>query len=258
MLEMFDLTGKVAIITGGNQGIGKGIARGLARAGADIVIAARNTARSAEAADEIKKEFGVRVLGVPTDIRQPESIADMVKKVESDFGKIDILVNNAGTHIRKMPQEFTVDEWEEVIDTNLRGTFLCCQAVYLAMKKNGGKFINVGSMTSIIGSLKTLPYASSKGGILQLTRSLAVAWAPDNIQVNVLLPGWIDTPLTAGSRRDFPGLNEHVTKRTPAGRWGKPEDFEGIVILLASRASDFITGIYVLVDGGYAQSTLII
>jgi 2-deoxy-D-gluconate 3-dehydrogenase len=258
MLEMFDLTGKVAIVTGGNQGIGKGIARGLARAGADIVIAARNTTKNAEAAHEIKEEFGVRVLSVPTDIRQPESIADMAKKVESDFGKINILVNNAGTNIRKMPQEFAVAEWEEVLDTNLRGTFLCCQAVYPVMKKKGGKIINVGSMTSIVGSMKTLPYASSKGGILQLTRSLAVAWAPDNIQVNVLLPGWIATPLTEGSRRDFPGLNEHVIKRTPAGRWGKPEDFEGIVIYLASRASDFITGIHILVDGGYAQSTLII
>ena len=257
-MELFDLTGKVAIVTGGNQGIGKGIARCLAKAGSDIAIAARNTDKSTKTADEIKKEFGVRALGVPTDIRQPESIANMAKKVESDFGKINILVNNAGTNIRKMPQEFAVTEWEEVLDTNLRGTFLCCQAVYPVMKRSGGKIINVGSMTSIVGSMKTLPYASSKGGILQLTRSLAVAWAPDNIQVNVLLPGWIDTPLTEGSRRDFPGLNEHVIKRTPAGRWGKPDDFEGIVILLASRASDFITGIHVLVDGGYAQSTLII
>jgi 2-deoxy-D-gluconate 3-dehydrogenase len=181
----------------------------------------------------------------------------MVNQVVTEFGRIDILVNNAGTNIRKMPQEFSVAEWDEVLDTNLRGAFLCSQAVYAVMKKDGGKIINIGSMTSIYGSMKTAPYASSKGGILQLTRSLAVAWAPDNIQVNAILPGWIDTPLTQGSRKAFPGLDGHVVHRTPAGRWGKPDDFAGPAVFLASRASDFVTGGYLLVDGGYAQSTLI-
>ncbi len=253
-MSLFDLTDRVAIITGGNQGIGKGIACGLAKVGANIVIAARNNARNTETAKEIKSEFGVRVLAVQMDLRQLESIQAMVKKVTNEFGKIDILVNNAGINIRKMPQDFSVTELDDIFNTNLRGPFMCCQQVYPIMKNNGGKIINIGSLTSIVGSPRTSPYASTKGGILQLTRSLAVAWAKDNIQVNAILPGWIATPLTVQSMKDFPGLNEHVLARTPAGRWGAPEDFEGPAIFLASHASDFLSGEHLVVDGAYTQS----
>ncbi|HEX77041.1 MAG TPA: glucose 1-dehydrogenase [Dehalococcoidia bacterium] len=253
MKDLFDLEGKVAIVTGGNGGIGKGIARGLGAMGADLAIAARNQAKTAEAARQIGEEFGRRVLGVQVDVRQEGQIRAMVAQVLDRFGRIDILVNNAGINIRKMPQDYLTAEWDEVLETNLRSAFLCSQAVYPAMKEaEGGKIINIGSMTSIFGGAKLAPYGTSKGGIVQLTRSLAVAWAPDNIQVNAILPGWINTDLTVQARKDIPGLNERVLARTPAGRWGEPHDLAGAAIFLASRASDFVTGAALPVDGGYS------
>ncbi len=258
MKHLFNLEGKVTIVTGGNSGIGNGIARGLASAGSAVVVAARNEAKTAEAVEEIKETFGVKAVGIQVDVRQAKSIQEMVRQVVDAFGKIDILVNNAGVNIRKMPQEFTENEWDEVLEINLRGAFLCSQTVYPIMKNRGGKIINIGSMTSIVGSAKATPYACSKAGIVKLTSSLAIAWASDNIQVNAILPGWIDTPLTKGSRKAFPGLDEHVESRTPAGRWGNPSDFAGPAVFLASNASDFVTGESLSVDGGYSQSTLIV
>jgi len=259
VIDLFDLRSKVAIVTGGNQGIGRGIAQGLAKAGADIAIAARRDAENAQAAEEIKKEFSVRTFSVRLDLLQPDSIKEMVKKVDNEFGRIDILVNSAGGNIRKMPQDYYVEEWDFIIDTNLRGTFLCCQAVYPIMKRGGGgKIINIGSLASVVGSPRIAPYTASKGGVLQITRSLAVAWAKDNIQVNAFLPGHTDTPLTVQARKDFPGLNEHVLARTPAGRWGTPADFEGPAIFMASKASDFVSGAYLTVDGAYTQSLFLI
>jgi 2-deoxy-D-gluconate 3-dehydrogenase len=253
MKASFSLQGKVAIVTGGNGGIGKGIARGFAGAGADIVIAARNQAKSAEAAREIQEEFGVRVLGIQVDVRQQEQIQSMGANVLDTFSRIDILVNNAGINIRKMPQDYLEAEWDEVLETNLRSAFLCSKAVYSAMKEaGGGKIINIGSMTSIFGGARLAPYGTSKGGIVQLTRSLAVAWAQDNIQVNAILPGWIDTDLTRQARKDLPGLNERVLARTPVGRWGEPDDLAGAAIFLASPASDFLTGVALPVDGGFS------
>ncbi|MFC2008882.1 glucose 1-dehydrogenase [Chloroflexota bacterium] len=256
--RMFDLTGKVAIVTGGNGGIGEGIALGLANAGSSIVIAARGLNRSQEAAKRIEAESGVTTLFVETDVRDPKSVQNMPGKVLERFGRIDILVNNAGVNIRKLPQDFSVEEWDTIVSTNLRGVFLCSQAVYPAMKVNGGKIINIGSLTSIVGSPRTSPYAATKGGVLQLTRSLAVAWAADNIQVNAILPGHISTPLTVQARKDFPGLDKHVLARTPAGRWGTPKDFAGPAVFLASHASDFVTGEYLVIDGGYTQALLMI
>jgi 2-deoxy-D-gluconate 3-dehydrogenase len=253
MKELFNLQGKVAIVTGGNGGIGKGIARGFASVGANIAIAARNQAKTAETVREIKGEFSVRVLGVQVDVRQEEQIQVMVRQVVDTFGRIDILVNNAGMNIRKMPQDYAAAEWDEVLGANLRGAFLCSKAVYPAMKDaGGGKIISIGSMTSIFGGAKLAPYGTSKGGIVQLTRSLAVAWAPDNIQVNAILPGWINTDLTKQARKDLAGLNERVLARTPAGRWGEPSDLAGAAVFLASRASDFLTGIALPVDGGFS------
>jgi len=254
MEDIFNLHGKVAIVTGGNVGIGKGIADGLASKGSDIVVAARNEVKTAEAVRDIEEKFGVRVWGAKVDVRQEESIRAMVKQVLDEFGKINILVNNAGINIRKLPQEYVTAEWDEVLEVNLRGAFLCSQAVYPAMKEAGsGKIISIGSTTSLFGSPKLAPYACSKAGILQLTYSLALAWAADNIQVNAILPGWTETPLGVKARRDLPGSNEHVLHRVPAGRWGKPEDIAGAAIFLASRASDFVTAGYIRVDGGYAQ-----
>jgi 2-deoxy-D-gluconate 3-dehydrogenase len=255
MSDLFSLKGKVAIVTGGNGGIGRGIARGFAAVGGDIVIAARNRAKTAKTAQEMKKEFGVRVLEVEVDVRQEKQIEAMAKKVLDTFGRIDVLVNNAGMNIRKMPQELACAEYDEVVETNLRSAFLCSKAAYPAMKKvGGGKIINIGSMTSIFGGAKLLPYGTSKGGIVAMTRALAVAWAPDNIQVNAILPGWIDTELTQRARIELEGLNERVLARTPMGRWGQPEDLQGTAIYLATAASKFITGVALPVDGGYSVS----
>ncbi|MQG38266.1 MAG: SDR family oxidoreductase [SAR202 cluster bacterium] len=258
MSELFNLEGKVALITGGNSGIGKGIADGLAAAGSDIVIAARDIEKSNDVATSLEKKYQVNVMALTVDVSNEDDITDMPRKIRSRFEKIDIVVNNAGVNIRKMPEDFSSAEWDQVIDTNLKGTFLCCKTMYPDLSKTGGKVINIGSMTSVFGSAKTAAYSASKGAIVQLTRSLAVAWAKDNIQVNALLPGWIDTPLTVGSRQTFPTLNEHIEQRCPAGRWGIPEDFAGPATFLASKASDFITGESIFVDGGYSQSTLII
>ncbi|HEY51434.1 MAG TPA: glucose 1-dehydrogenase [Dehalococcoidia bacterium] len=256
MANLFDLTGKVAIVTGGNGGIGKGIADGLASAGSDIVIFARNEDKTAKAVKDIEKKYGVSVLGLKVDVGQEESIQNGVKQALDKFGRIDTLVNNAGVNIRKAPEEYTVEEWDWILGINLRGAFLCAKAVYPAMKKAGsGKIINIGSMTSLYGLAKVLCYACSKAGMVQLTYTLALAWAKDNIQVNAILPGWIDTPLTVSARRDFPGLDEFVLDRTPAGRWGAPADFAGAAIFLASKASDFVTAEYIKVDGGFAQGT---
>ena len=170
-----------------------------------------------------------------------------------ELGKINVLVNNAGINIRKMPQDYEPDEWDQVIETNLKGPFLCCHAAYPHMKKAGfGKIINIGSMTSIFGGAKLAPYGSSKGAIVQMSKSLATAWAADNIQVNAILPGWIDTELTRQARIDIEGLNERVLDRTPAGRWGVPADLAGTAVYLASAASDFVTGVAIPVDGGFS------
>ena len=253
MEEMFSLDGKAAIVTGGNGGIGKGIARGLAGAGANIIIGARNEAKTADAVAEIKGDFGVEVLGVKVDVRQEGENHVMVKQALDTFGRIDILVCNAGIGIHKLPQEMSVDEWDENVEINLRGLFIAAKAVYAAMKEaGGGKIISIGSMTSIFGVGALPAYGASKGGILQLTRSLAVAWAGDNIQVNCILPGWINTDLSAGGKRDIPGLEEGVIARTPAGRWGDPIDLAGTAVFLASPASDFVTGVAIPVDGGYS------
>jgi len=249
---MFDLTGRVALITGGNGGIGLGMARGMAKAGSSIVIAARNQEKSEAAAEELR-ELGVSVLCLPVDVADEQSIKDMTAATLSEFGRIDCLVANAGINIRRPPQDYKPEEWKSVIDTNLNGPFFCAQAVYPAMKaQGGGKIISIGSMASIFGLPFAAAYASTKGGIVQFTRVLATAWADDNIQVNSILPGWIDTELTRNARSQVGGLHERVENRTPAGRWGNPEDFEGIAVFLAGPASDFVTGAAIPVDGGYS------
>jgi 2-dehydro-3-deoxy-D-gluconate 5-dehydrogenase len=250
MAPDFDLTGKVAIVTGGNGGIGYGIAQGLAKAGATIVIAARHQAKNAQASSALR-ELGVKALSVSTDVQDETSVQAMVHAAVAAFGGVDILVNNAGINIRKAPQDYTLEEWQHVINTNLTGVFLCARAVYPYMvKAGGGKIINIGSMTSIFGSNVSPVYAATKGGVVQFTKSLAIFWAKDNIQVNAILPGWIHTDLTASAS---PERYHFITSRIPHGRWGEPDELAGAAVFLASRASDYVTGIALPVDGGYTS-----
>jgi 2-deoxy-D-gluconate 3-dehydrogenase len=251
-MELFDLSGKVAVVTGGNGGIGLGMATGLARAGASVVLVGRDAGKSAAAVSALQA-LGGTALAMQADVTDAEQVQAMVARVVSDCARLDILVNNAGTNIRKRPEELAEAEWRTVIDTNLTSAFLCAKACYPHMKAaGGGKVLNNGSMLSIFGTPWGPAYAASKGGMVQLTKSLATAWAADNIQVNCFLPGWIDTALTRQARVDVPGLEDKVTARTPAGRWGDPDHFQGIAVFLASAASDFITGTAIPVDGGYS------
>ena len=246
-MKTFNLHGKVAIVTGGNGGIGLGMARGLAAAGAKVVVAGRNAQKNAAAA----KELGGIALEV--DVLREADCLSLAKQAVAQCGRLDILVNNAGINIRKQPQEFSLEEWHRVLNTNLTSAFACSQGAYPELKKaGGGKIINIGSMMSIFGASFTTPYATSKGGIVQMSRAIACAWAKDNIQVNSILPGWIDTELTQNARKQVEGLHERVLARTPAGRWGDPADFAGIAVFLASPASDFLTGTAIPVDGGYS------
>jgi 2-deoxy-D-gluconate 3-dehydrogenase len=251
-VRLFDLSGKVAVVTGGNGGISFGMARGLAEAGCTIVVAGRNADKSARAVKELQG-LGVRAAAVAANVADEAAVAALIKRTAEDFGRVDIVVNNAGTNIRKMPQDLSLDEWHHVMDTNLTSAFLVSKAAYPHMKRQGGgKIINIGSMMSIFGVRFSPAYAPSKGGIVQLTKALATAWAVDNIQVNAVLPGWIDTELTQGARREVAGLHDSVLRRTPAGRWGVIEDMAGVAVFLAGSGSDFVTGTAIPVDGGYS------
>jgi len=254
MNKLFDLTGKKAIITGGNGGIGRAIAAALASAGADIIVAARNRAKTNETVSELQTAFGVQAAGVEFDVLQEFSINQMVLKSLKILGSLDILVNNSGIAEGKRPETVSSAEWDRVIDTNLRGAFLCSKAVYPILKKQrAGKIINIGSMTSIFGSGFLAAYGSSKGGIVQLSKSLAVAWAPDNIQVNAILPGWFKTELGSSARAEDPTHESRIIAATPMGRWGETHELGGAAIFLAGQASNFVTGIAIPVDGGYSS-----
>jgi 2-deoxy-D-gluconate 3-dehydrogenase len=247
-MDSFDLSGKAALVTGGNGGIGLGMARALAQAGAAVAIAGRDAGKNAAAAAELK------AVSFSCDLKDAGACRVMVEDAARRLGRLDILVNNAGTNIRKAPQDYSLEEWRAVLDTNLTSAFVACQAAYPHMKRaGGGKIVNIGSMMSLFGASFAAPYGASKGGVVQLTKSLAAAWAKDNIQVNAVLPGWIDTALTRRAREEVAGLHERVLARTPAGRWGTPEDLGGIAVFLASAASDFVTGTAIPVDGGYSS-----
>jgi 2-deoxy-D-gluconate 3-dehydrogenase len=249
----FDLTGRVALITGGNGGIGLGMARGLAKAGASIVIAARNKAKNAAALAELTA-LGAQCHVLEVDVADEAACRDMVGAAKDRFGRLDVLVNNAGVARGGRPQSISLADWNLVLQTNLTAVLIAAQAAHLLMvAQGGGKIINIGSMYSLFGAPRVPAYAASKGGLVQLTKSLAAAWAPDNIQVNAILPGWITTEMTAGAK-GADAFNAAIVARTPAGRWGEPEDFEGPAVFLASPASDFVTGSSLAVDGGFAIS----
>ena len=247
-MTAFDLTGKVALVTGGNGGIGLGMAKGMAEAGACVMVAGRDAEKNRRAVQAL----GAKADAIAADLTQDGGAKTAVTATIQKFGRLDIVVNNAGTNIRKPPQDYSLEEWHKVMNINLTSMFLCCQAAYPHLRERGGKIINIGSMMSIFGASFAAPYGASKGAVVQLTKSLASAWAADKIQVNAVLPGWIDTDLTKDAREQVAGLHEKVLARTPAGRWGNPGDMAGIAVFLASQASDFITGTAIPVDGGYS------
>ncbi len=249
MTRMFDLTGRVALVTGGNGGIGLGMAKGLAACGARVVITGRDTAKNAAA----MAELGPQAAAFPADLLDPAAPPKLVADVLALAGRLDILVNNAGTNIRKRPELVTDEEWATVLNTNLTSLMRLTRAAYPALKESGrGRVINIGSMLSIFGVPFSPAYGASKGAVVQYTKSLASAWAADGITANAILPGWIDTALTRGARKDVPTLHDSVLARTPAKRWGDPSDFAGIAAFLASDAAAFITGTAIPVDGGFS------
>ncbi len=231
----FDLSGKVALVTGGNGGIGKGIAIGLARAGADL------------------EALGIQAVSIRCDVTDGDDVDAAVAACVERFGGLDIVVNNSGINVRKLPHELDLAEWQTVIDVNLTGVFLMSKAAYPEMvKRGGGKVINIGSMMSVFAHETLAPYAASKGGVVQFTKACASAWAKDNIQVNTIMPGWIATDMTETLRINMPERYETIRARTPAQRWGRPDELAGTAVFLATSASDFVTGTAIPVDGGYS------
>ncbi|MFM9269651.1 SDR family NAD(P)-dependent oxidoreductase [Halomonas elongata] len=249
--SLFALTGRRAVVTGGGRGIGFALARGLAEAGAEVVLVGRDPARL-EMARKALSDTSSTVSVFSADVTQEADCEALAFYCREQLGGLDVLVNNAGTNWRKLPQSYTFEEWKALIDVNLSSVFLVCHCLFPMLSTSGGKIINIGSMTSVFGTTHTAPYGAAKGGVVQLTRSLASAWAEHNIQVNAILPGWIDTDLTAKGRKASPELHDKVVARTPAGRWGTPKDLAGAGVFLASAASDFMTGVALPVDGGYS------
>jgi len=245
----FDLTGKVAIVTGTSRGLGQSFARALAQAGADLVITSRDSKSLAPFQAEIEA-LGRRALPLALDVRRLDSIQAMVQSAHKHFGKIDVLVNNAGCNVRKPAVEVTWDDWNLVLDTNLRGTFFVAQAVARHMlARKYGRIINIGSVTCVAGYAGLGPYGASRGGVKQLTMSLADDWGPHGVTVNCLAPGWFKTKQNAVMYENQEWV-EYLCDRIPLKRPGQPKDLEGAVVFLASDASAYITGQTLLVDGG--------
>ncbi|HWA87023.1 MAG TPA: glucose 1-dehydrogenase [Opitutus sp.] len=245
----FDLTGKTALVTGASRGLGHGFALTLARAGADVAITSRSVAALADTAAAIE-QLGRRCLPVALDVRAPKSIAACVRQVERRLGGIDILVNNAGCNIRKPALEVTWEDWNAILDTNLRGPFFVAQAVAPGMIARGrGRIVNIGSVTSVAGYAGLGPYGASRGGIRQLTMSLAADWGPHGVTVNCLAPGWFKTKQNAVMYADRAWVR-YLTDKIPLRRPGAPGDLDGALVFLCSDASAYVTGQTLLVDGG--------
>ena len=249
--NIFQLTGKTAVVTGASRGIGEAIAKGFARAGADLVLVSRNLSALEEVAKEIEG-LGKKAFPIAADIGNPKEIQGIVEKALKVFPRIDILMNNAGiSPVLKKAEEMDLKEWEEIVRVNLTGTFLCCQAIGKVMiQQGGGKIINMISVGAVVAFPRQIGYCATKGGILQLTRVLAVEWARHNIQVNAIGPAYLETELTKGMRQSKV-ISQDLLQRTPLGRFGKPEEIVGAALYLASDASSFVTGQTVFVDGGW-------
>ena len=252
--ELFDLSGQTAIVTGGYTGIGRQMALGLAEAGADVVITARNMEGCEKTAREISLQTGVKTHPVKCDVSKPEDVESMVGESVGEFGKIDILINNAGIAVGALPHEMSHEDWESILKVNLTGTFLCCKEVGKEMiKSESGKIINISSIMGYQSThLVSAPsYVASKGGVIALTKDLAVRWITHNINVNALAPGWFPTNMTEPViSPEFMGKGEDLLESIPAKRFGGDHDLKGVTVLLASRASDYMVGEVIVVDGG--------
>lgn len=253
--NFFDLSGRVALVTGASRGLGQYFGRALAEAGADLVVTARRPEDTEPFAEEIRT-LGRRVASVPLDLGDEASIRRMAPEAEAAFGKIDILVNNAGGNVRKPALDFTWEDWNKVLDANLRGTFFVAQAVAPGMIRRGyGRIVNIGSVTSVFGYGAIVPYCASRGGVKQMTMALADAWGRHGITVNCLAPGWFKTAQTK-VLYDNAKWVEYLCERIPLGRPGQPNDLDGAIVFLASEASRYVTGQTLLVDGGITTGAI--
>jgi 2-dehydro-3-deoxy-D-gluconate 5-dehydrogenase len=251
-MKLFDLTGRVALVTGGNGGIGRSIALGFAQAGASVAILGRNAAKNEKVMEELQK-IGAHAIAMEADITKRAQIEPSVARVVKELGSVDILVNNAGIGLIKPSLEIPVEEWDRVLAINLTACFLMSQAAgRLMAKRKMGKIINISSIYGLFGNAVAPSYSATKGALINLTKSMAIELAPVNVQVNAIVPGYFHTELT-DQFRDQPFYNELI-RRVPAGRWGEPEELAGAAIFLASRASDFMTGASLVVDGGFSIS----
>ncbi len=248
-----NLDGKVALVTGAGRGIGYAIARSLCEAGATVYLASRNEAELEKARAECDPQGTGRARTLRMDVSDSHSVAVAGQRLTQDGGRLDILVNSAGVNLRGPVETYPEEAWDTVIDTNLKGVFLTARMAYPMLKKQGGKVVNIASLMSEIARPTIAAYVASKGGVRQLTKALAVEWAPDNIQVNAIAPGFIATEMNLPLTRDET-FNAMVIGRTPARRWGTPEDISGTALFLVSPASDFLTGQIITVDGGLLAS----
>ena len=248
--QLFDLTGRVAIVTGGSMGLGRQIAEGLAEMGANVVLCARKQERCQQAAEELQ-QLGVKAVALACDVKDQASVQQLIDETFSQFGHIDILVNNAGISWGAPTEDMTLEDWNKVIETNLTGTFLCAQAAGKIMIRQGrGKIINIASVAGLGGAPPELPaigYHASKGGVISFTKDLACKWAQHNIQVNAIAPGWFPTHM---SNRVLERYKDLFLSHIPLGRFGSDHDLKGAAVFLASDASDYVTGHVLVVDGG--------
>ena len=248
--ELFDLTGRVAIVTGGSIGLGRQMAAGLAEMGANLVLCARKAERCQQAAEEVR-QLGVKAIAAACDVKSQASIQAVVDAALAEFGGIDVLINNAGISWGSPAEEMSLEDWNKVIETNLTGTFLCAQAVGRVMIKQGrGKIINIASVAGLGGAppeLAAIGYHASKGGVISFTKDLACKWAAHNIQVNAIAPGWFPTHM---SNRVLERYRELFLSHIPLRRFGNEDDLKGAAVYLASDASDYVTGHVLVVDGG--------
>lgn len=254
-MKTLKLDQTVAIVTGGNGGIGLGIARGLAEAGAQVVITGRNSEKNAAALKNLQA-LQPNCRAEICDVRDRAAIKNLFSTVRATLGPVDILVNNAGIAIGAPPEDISEADWDAVLDTNLKSVFWCCQDAFDDLKDQSvsghpGKIINIASLYSTFGGARVTSYSASKGGIVQMTKALAVAWARNQIQVNAIIPGWIDTDLTKAVKKDQP-FYQNILARTPAGRLGEPDEMAGAAVFLASKSANFVTGVALPVDGGYS------